>query len=169
MPLYTPPSQVTNAGIASQATSAAPATPNTSGIPNFNGNASDELGWLYNQQWQQYLQQYAPQENLQLGLISDAGNALERQQATAAAAAPYANGKPLADLKRNALSFGQTLSPTQIQSFKQKSNLQSGTDQVNAYNQTTTQQVDRGFGVIGSGPPQTGASYQNPAQLVQGS
>lgn len=139
----------------------------TQPIPTFSGPQA-RLAYLYKQQWSNYLQQYAPQENLQLGLVSDAGNALERQQAQAGAAGAYANGQPLAQLKRQALSYGTKISPTQEASFKQKTNLQAGLDQANAYNTTNSQQIDRGFGVIGGGAYNPGASISNPAQLIPG-
>lgn len=147
--------------------SVSPDVGQTAPLPNFN-NPESQLSWLYKQQWSNYLQQYAPQENLQLGLVSDAGNALERQQAQAGAAGAYANGQPLAQLKRQALSYGTKISPTQEASFKQKTNLQAGLDQANAYNTTNSQQIDRAFGVIGQGGYSPGGSVSNPQTIIPG-
>ncbi len=148
-----------------------------SGLKNFGGmlsgsspdlSAQDELANLYKQQWSNYLQQYAPQENLQLGMISDAGNALERQQAVSAAAAPFSNGQGDAQLKRQALAYGTKISPAQMKSFNQSQNLQSGLSQVGAYNNTQNAQTDRAFGVIGQGGTPTPASISNPVSLIPG-
>lgn len=129
--------------------------------------ANDELALLYRQEWQDYLQRYAPLENQQVGMMSDSANALERQQAVSAVGSQYANGKPLAEFKRQALGFGATPSATQVQAFNQHSNLQQGLDTVNSYNRTTTNQIDRAFGGIGS-PYQPGSSLQKPRNVIGG-
>lgn len=120
-------------------------------------SASDQLASLYQQQWSDYLSKYGQEEQKQLGLLSDASNELEKNQAIGAVGSAY--GRSLSDAQRQAFSYGAPLSKDQQMAYKQKLNLQQGEDTATAYNRTNTTQQDRSYGALGSfGGGQAGSS-----------
>lgn len=114
-------------------------------------SADSTLATLYTQKWEDYVRQFEPEENAQIGLMSNSANEAEKRQGQQAVGASYSRAPQ--DYRLQSLGYGQGVTPQAMQSFTQRANTQQGLDKVTSYNRTVQGQQDRFYGSLtGFGP-----------------